>query len=549
MLPPFAKLLLADDVNYDMTKEHVVVGRGTPGIPVDIDVGNSSFVSRRHLELIWKSGTLNLKCNGKNGIFVDRIFHPHSLSCYSLPTRCVLRFPSTSIQIRIEQYCPLTRKGSQMAHGKSKFTKAIRRPHKSDFESDTDEPDACVKRLRRSITPVDLNDEGCHELSISPLDPSMSNPVPHIQSRSRRKQALVPTNHLVVNHVPPKENSGETIIGSGDTLGGNLPQTGTGELLKESALSDKTDNPTAISVTKDDSFLSVDKSKELPKFSIITPNSANRLIITSGLTQHRPLQSLVHLAELTDVDHGDQNTKPPYSYAQLIAQAIASQPDRQLTLSGIYEFISRNYPFYQLQDKGWQNSVRHNLSLNRHFIKVPRSQDDHGKGCFWRIDPAYEAKLLNQAFRKRRVRTLDAMYVPSQNLSLSVPNNTFAYSLVATASPNTCLIQSSNAASSIPVSADDLEKSKPTHSIVRLQLPPSSICSPPTIQKTATTSPSYVKLLPKTAVSTVLPSAPKNSCITGPTAVNKRPTRWIVCYTNPVQSACSGKPVTLKQPL
>lgn len=63
-------------------------------------------------------------------------------------------------------------------------------------------------------------------------------------------------------------------------------------------------------------------------------------------------------------------SKPPYSYAQLIVQAVASAADRQLTLSGIYSYITKNYPYYRFVDKGWQNSIRHNLSLNRYFIKV-----------------------------------------------------------------------------------------------------------------------------------------------------------------------------------
>lgn len=46
--------------------------------------------------------------------------------------------------------------------------------------------------------------------------------------------------------------------------------------------------------------------------------------------------------------------KPPYSYAQLIVQAITSASDRQLTLSGIYAYITKNYPFYRTADKGWQ---------------------------------------------------------------------------------------------------------------------------------------------------------------------------------------------------
>jgi len=52
-----------------------------------------------------------------------------------------------------------------------------------------------------------------------------------------------------------------------------------------------------------------------------------------------------------------------------------------------------------------QNSIRHNLSLNRYFIKVARSQEESGKGSFWRIDPTSEGMLVEQAFRRRRQRS------------------------------------------------------------------------------------------------------------------------------------------------
>ena len=50
------------------------------------------------------------------------------------------------------------------------------------------------------------------------------------------------------------------------------------------------------------------------------------------------------------------DSKPPYSYAQLIVQAITLATDKQLTLNGIYNHITKNYPYYRTADKGWQVS-------------------------------------------------------------------------------------------------------------------------------------------------------------------------------------------------
>ncbi|XP_055922203.1 forkhead box protein K1-like isoform X2 [Eupeodes corollae] len=117
----------------------------------------------------------------------------------------------------------------------------------------------------------------------------------------------------------------------------------------------------------------------------------------------------------------NDHEKPPYSYAQLIVQSISAASDKQLTLSGIYSFISKNYPYYRKEaNKGWQNSIRHNLSLNRYFIKVARSQDEPGKGSFWRIDPTSEAKLIDQSYKKRRQRGSQC-FRPSYGMPRSAP--------------------------------------------------------------------------------------------------------------------------------
>ncbi|KAA8568762.1 hypothetical protein EYC84_007756 [Monilinia fructicola] len=78
--------------------------------------------------------------------------------------------------------------------------------------------------------------------------------------------------------------------------------------------------------------------------------------------------------------------KPGYSYGQMIAQAIISTPGESLALSGIYSYIMAKYSYYRHQPpNGWQNSIRHNLSLNRSYEKTPRGKHEPGKGMKWAI--------------------------------------------------------------------------------------------------------------------------------------------------------------------
>ncbi|XP_056119221.1 forkhead box protein K2 [Rhinichthys klamathensis goyatoka] len=320
------------EFEYLMKKRSVTVGRNSSQGSVDVSMGHSSFISRRHLEVFSAgedgsgNGDFYLRCLGKNGVFVDGVFQRRGAPPLQLPRMCTFRFPSTNIKIT--------------------FTALS-----SDRRERRNAPESPVKAVQPQISPLTINipDNIAHLMS----------PLPS------------PTGTLSAANSCPSSPRGAGLSSY------KISRSLTAELINENSQSENDKEASGGDSPKDDS-------------------------------------------------------KPPYSYAQLIVQAITMAADKQLTLNGIYTHITKNYPYYRTADKGWQNSIRHNLSLNRYFIKVPRSQEEPGKGSFWRIDPSSEGKLVEQAFRKRRPRGVPCFRTPLGPLSSrsapASPNHTGALS-------------------------------------------------------------------------------------------------------------------------
>ncbi|XP_058128778.1 forkhead box protein K2-like [Anopheles ziemanni] len=378
----FIARLISKDNMLLISEDVIEVGRNSSKSQVDFHVGKNSFISRKHFIIQHDmNDEFTLFCISKNGVFIDNVFYRKRGEPYKLPKLCSIRFPNTNIKIQFENLIDQANNGIMVDLSEHTPVKIGTGPmggiplHAGSITGSTIGALSNLQQGRGGISVITGDQH-------NPDGESPSSTVIYAPLKIS---------------IPPEQGASTsgTMIQRG--VGGNGYPSPTGTISAANSC------PTS-------------PRQNVHDFGHYSSARHRTTHATGGGDNHNSSNtSGNNFSEFqAPATHSLESDKPPYSYAQLIVQAISASPDKQLTLSEIYSFISKNYPYYRTgANKGWQNSIRHNLSLNRNFIKVPRSQDEPGKGSFWRIDPSSELKLVDQSYRKRRQRGSQCLRMPS----------------------------------------------------------------------------------------------------------------------------------------
>ncbi|KAI9672321.1 MAG: hypothetical protein M1817_003343 [Caeruleum heppii] len=104
-------------------------------------------------------------------------------------------------------------------------------------------------------------------------------------------------------------------------------------------------------------------------------------------------------------DRNEADVDDHLPYAQLIHRALMSAPGHRMVLREIYDWFEQNTDKNKSpSQKGWQNSIRHNLSMNGAFRKVEQDcpSDDSKKGFVWHLEPRAAEEGVKSTTRYRK---------------------------------------------------------------------------------------------------------------------------------------------------
>ncbi|WBW73931.1 DNA-binding forkhead transcription factor Fhl1 [Schizosaccharomyces osmophilus] len=338
----------------------------------DVHLGDTKAISRQHAKIVYSFPNQRFEFSviGKNGAFVDGEFVERGST--------VALHSGTRVQIGQISFSFLLPEGMQ---------KQTARKH----DVDTADP----QKMSTTITPVIEQKPPIEELQSSfytsvkkesELNTTQLSPPPPLMTAESASANIFEHPDAITPH--PLESfpySSEY-----------KPQTVSPQSIQRQASSDFSSAPSANPET-------LRNLSETPPNNAIPPKQTS----VDQESNHPSASIPLHpgLESNPPPNFGDIYQKPNLSYANLIARTLISNSNKKMTLGDICEWISHTWPYYQYQPPAWHNSIRHNLSLNKAFIRIPRRQNESGKGSFWILDPSYIDQFEGNMFRKTKKPT------------------------------------------------------------------------------------------------------------------------------------------------
>ncbi|RAH77135.1 hypothetical protein BO86DRAFT_441920 [Aspergillus japonicus CBS 114.51] len=138
--------------------------------------------------------------------------------------------------------------------------------------------------------------------------------------------------------------------------------------------------------TRPDTFQTACPTPRLPPPSPAFPRSGHRLFLPDKVKTHANRLGFHHEEPRPSPDDIGEEANSEAPYSCLIEKALLEAPDKKLTLQDIYSwFEKRTVKGKDRSSKGWQNSVRHNLSMNAGFEAVREEQPGKKPQNYWRL--------------------------------------------------------------------------------------------------------------------------------------------------------------------
>lgn len=96
---------------------------------------------------------------------------------------------------------------------------------------------------------------------------------------------------------------------------------------------------------------------------------------------------------------GLEENKIPLTYIGMIAKAIGSSPEKRFVLADIYRYMQRRFSHYLRNKPRWKNTVRHNLSYHKCFVKCESSKGTK-RSHYWIIHPDFVEQFNRENYNK-----------------------------------------------------------------------------------------------------------------------------------------------------